>query len=185
MLMWKSIIINDVPHVLAMSSALIARMPRTANCLEFSSKACGPQEDPSSPGKPFTRHPYHVRVLVPCYKESLDILRRTVMAAYDADLPEGCESTIYLLDDGKDSKKRKWVETLGPDVVYVSGRKREPGEMNGKSGNLNNVCSQLYPKGTPIPSTELLCIFDADQARSCQTPDPYPFAHPHFMSCMG
>lgn len=107
-----------------------------------------------------------MRVLVPCYKEGLDILRRTIMAAYDADLPEGCERTIYLLDDGKDNKKRKWVETLGPDVVYVSGRKREPGEMNGKSGNLNNVCSQLYPKGTPIPSTELLCIFDADQARS-------------------
>ncbi|KAK9842280.1 hypothetical protein WJX81_004432 [Elliptochloris bilobata] len=124
------------------------------------------QEDPSSPGKPFTRHPYHVRVLVPCYKEGLDILRRTVMAAYDATLPEGCERTIYLLDDGKDIKKRKWVETLGADVVYVSGRKREPGEMNGKSGNLNNVCSQLYPKGAPIPSTELLCIFDADQVAS-------------------
>ena len=154
-----------------------------------------------------------MRVLVPCYKEGLDILRRTVMAAYDAHLPEvprpmkrkapgqeadriapsvntvnvpvlivrnterfrttsvstvasmqqGCERTIYLLDDGKDIKKRKWVDTLGADVVYVSGRKREAGEMNGKSGNLNNVCSQLYPKGTPIPSTELLCIFDADQ----------------------
>ena len=151
-------------------------------------------------------------MLVPCYKEGLDILRRTVMAAYDAHLPEvrlgppngrpqarkqsfqmiapsvstvnvpllivrnrecfratvssmqqGCERTIYLLDDGKDIKKRKWVDTLGADVVYVSGRKREPGEMNGKSGNLNNACSQLYPKGTPVPSNELLCIFDADQ----------------------
>ncbi len=124
------------------------------------------QEDPTSPGKPFTRHPYHVRVLVPCYKEGLDILRRTVMAAFDAALPEGCERTIYLLDDGKDAKKRKWVDSLGPGVVYVSGRRREPGEMNGKSGNLNNACAQLYPAGTPIPSTELLCIFDADQARA-------------------
>lgn len=165
-------------HMLAMINKSSACMPWR---IHLDTKAWGLQEDPSSPGKPFTRHPYHVRVLVPCYKEGLDILRRTVMAAYDADLPEGCERTIYLLDDGKDNKKRKWVETLGPDVVYVSGRKREPGEMNGKSGNLNNVCSQLYPKGTPIPSTELLCIFDADQARSCHAQNPWTL-HSH-MSC--
>lgn len=33
--------------------------------------------------------PYHVRVLVPCYKEDLSIVRRTIMAAYDAALPAG------------------------------------------------------------------------------------------------
>ena len=48
-------------------------------------------------------------------------------------------------------------------VVYVSGRKRPPGEMNGKSGNINNCCSQIYPKGTKIPTNEVVCIFDADQ----------------------
>ena len=31
-------------------------------------------------------------------------------------------------------------------MVYVSGRKRPEGEMNGKSGNINNCCSQIYPK---------------------------------------
>ncbi|CAL8470908.1 g10450 [Coccomyxa elongata] len=123
-------------------------------------------EDPTNPGKPRTRYPYHVRVLVPCYKESLEILRRTVMAAYDATLPAGCSRTIYLCDDGKDPKKRKWVDSLGSDVVYVSGRKRPPGEMNGKSGNINNVCSQLYPPGTVVPGNELVCIFDADQVAS-------------------
>lgn len=74
--------------------------------------------DPACPSKPKVKYPYHVRVLVPCYKESLDILRRTIMAAYDADLPEGCSRTIYLCDDGKDPKKRKWVDSLGSDVVY-------------------------------------------------------------------
>ena len=69
-----------------------------------------------------------MRVLVPCYKESLEILRRTIMAAYDAQLPEGCHRTIYLCDDGKDPKKRKWVDSLAADVVYVSGRKRLAGE---------------------------------------------------------
>ena len=46
------------------------------------------EEDINNPGKPITRRPYHVRVCVPCYKESLEILRRTVMALYDAELPE-------------------------------------------------------------------------------------------------
>ena len=65
----------------------------------------------------------------------------------------------------QDPKKRKWVDSLAADVVYVSGRKRPPGEMNGKSGNINNVCSQLYPPGTVVPGNELICIFDADQVK--------------------
>lgn len=50
------------------------------------------------------------------------------MAAYDASLPEGCARTIYLCDDGKDPKKRKWVDSLAADVVYVAGRKRPAGK---------------------------------------------------------
>lgn len=58
-------------------------------------------------GKPMVKLPYHVRVMVPCYKEELEIIRRTLMAAYDAALPEGCNRTIYLCDDGKDPQKCK------------------------------------------------------------------------------
>ena len=84
-------------------------------------------------GLPCVSQAYHVRVLVPCYKESLDILRRTVVAARDAPLPLGCAGkTVYLCDDGRDPKKRKWVDALNdPSVVYVSGRQRPAGEMNG------------------------------------------------------
>ena len=56
------------------------------------------------------------------------------------------------------------VEGLGPWVQYVSGRKRPVGEMNGKSGNLNSCAAQLYPGGCLVPSSELICILDADQA---------------------
>ena len=55
---------------------------------------------------------------------------------------------------------------MGPEIVYVSGRKRAPGEMNGKSANLNNCLSYIYPAGTTIPANELVCIFDADQVRT-------------------
>ena len=54
---------------------------------------------------------------------------------------------------------------MGPEIIYVSGRTRAAGEMNGKSANLNNCLSQVYPAGVRIPAIELTCIFDADQAR--------------------
>ena len=52
---------------------------------------------------------------------------------------------------------------MGKEVVYVSGRVRAPGEMNGKSGNLNNCLGQIYPKEFAIPGNEVICVFDADQ----------------------
>ena len=61
------------------------------------------------------------------------------------------------------------MDSLAADVVYVSGRKRPAGEMNGKSGNINNVCLQLYPPGTVVPGNELICIFDADQVKLSQS----------------
>ena len=42
------------------------------------------------------RRRYSVRVLIPCYQESLAIVRRTVMAAFKATIPIGCNVTIYL-----------------------------------------------------------------------------------------
>ena len=56
--------------------------------------------------------------------------------------------------DVQDPEKRRWVAGCRDDVVYVSGRARAPGEMNGKSGNLNFCASQLYPTAWParLPS---------------------------------
>lgn len=90
---------------------------------------------------------------------------------------QGCTRTIYLCDDGKDSKKRKWVDSLGADVVYVSGRKRPPGEMNGKSGNINNCVSQIYPRGTAVPGNEVVCVFDADQVCPASGPLDHSACH--------
>ena len=100
-------------------------------------------------GLPCVSQAYHVRVLVPCYKESLDILRRTVVAARDAPLPLGCAGkTVYLCDDGRDPKKRKWVDALNdPSVVYVSGRQRPAGEMNGALRRLLLLLKQREREG--------------------------------------
>ena len=47
--------------------------------------------------------------------------------------------------------------------LHCAGRIRKKGEMNGKSGNMNNVLAQIYPTGCFIPGNELIAVFDADQ----------------------
>jgi hypothetical protein len=44
---------------------------------------------------------FHVRILIPCYKEDLAVVASTVQAALSADLPALTRRTVYLLDDGK------------------------------------------------------------------------------------
>jgi endoglucanase len=125
------------------------------------------------------RRNYHIRVLVPCYSEPLAIVKRTVLAARRAHMPQGCTLTIYLCDDGKQADKRKWVESLadsaGPEVIYITGRKRGSGKtLNGKSENLNHCLKLIYPEDRGddempnVPLTELMCLFDADQSCSQQ-----------------
>lgn len=52
-------------------------------------------------------------------------------------------------------------------MIYVSGRQRKQGEMNGKSGNLNNLVRLLYPEGISVPLNEVIAVFDADQVGEC------------------
>ena len=44
-------------------------------------------------------HDFHVRVLIPCYRESLEIVKATAEAALAAPLPMGCRKTVYILGD--------------------------------------------------------------------------------------
>lgn len=62
-----------------------------------------------------------MRVLIPCYKEGLQVVMSTVGAALEADLPPGTQRTIYLCDDGKDPEKAAFIGKLGSKAVYVSG----------------------------------------------------------------
>ncbi len=76
---------------------------------------------------------FHVRVLIPCYKESVDLVRKTVLGALNAALPKDTIRTVYLCDDGKDPAKEAMVRELNAEygcLDYISGRKRDPnGEL--------------------------------------------------------
>lgn len=65
---------------------------------------------------PFRRQ-YNVRVLIPCYKESLAIIQRTVLAAKRADRPPGTRMVIYICDDGNDEKKLNWTQRIDDPEV--------------------------------------------------------------------
>jgi hypothetical protein len=122
------------------------------------------------------RRNYVVRVLIPCYKESLAIIQRTVLAAKRADRPAGTRVVIYVCDDGNDPKKKAWVKQMdSPEVLYVTGRDKSLRSLNGKSANLNYCLQLIYPDiADPedpeglmkIPVNELMCLFDADQTCS-------------------
>lgn len=49
-----------------------------------------PIEEGSVPEVAKVAHHYHIRVLVPCYRESLELVQRTVTAALGAQLPTNC-----------------------------------------------------------------------------------------------
>ncbi len=60
---------------------------------------------------------FSVHVLVPCYKEPLEVVAATVRAAMQAALPAGTKRTVYLLDDGGSAEKRAFIESFGLDEV--------------------------------------------------------------------
>jgi hypothetical protein len=107
---------------------------------------------------PPLRRKYNVRVLIPCYKESLAIVQRTVLAARRADKPAGTRVIIYICDDGADPAKSEWVSSLmDRDVIYITGRDKSQKSKNGKSANLNNTLQLIYPDiRDPVNQVRLL-----------------------------
>lgn len=97
-----------------MQPAAGPRLPATSHEAAFAAgephlQLSGSQRFHTLPPPPLqVDRPYHVRVLVPCYSEPLEIVGATVTAALKAFLPAGVQRTLYLCDDGKDSTKRKW-----------------------------------------------------------------------------
>lgn len=45
------------------------------------------------PPQPASQLGYHIRVIIPCYKEPLDVISKTVLAALYASIPAGCKRT--------------------------------------------------------------------------------------------
>jgi hypothetical protein len=54
-------------------------------------------------------------------------------------------------------RPQAWVSEQGRiDLQYIADRIRTPGEVNGKSANLNNALHHIFPPGTAIGFNEVL-----------------------------
>lgn len=60
-----------------------------------------------------SRQPYHVHVIIPCYKDSLTDMKTTLLSALSATMPPGCTRTIFLVDDSQASRLQG-PSMLGP-----------------------------------------------------------------------
>lgn len=87
-----------------------------------------------------------VDVFVPTYNESVDLVRKTLLAARSMDHPH----KTWLLDDGRRPAMRALAAQLGCEYL-------ERGDnLHAKAGNLNHALQHS--------SGELIAIFDADHA---------------------
>lgn len=107
---------------------------------------------------------YVIRVLIPCYKEDLSVIRPTVLSALNMK-HEPKNIHVYLCDDGADFKKESWVASLQNqgffNMHYVTRPEQYKG--HGKSGNLNYTLKHvIYADMKKISRRELVVIFDAD-----------------------
>lgn len=114
-----------------------------------------------------------VDVLIPTYKEPLDIIRRTVMSARDIEYPHG----TFILDDGKRDDVRALAAELG--VNYIC----RPDNLHAKAGNLNygltvsraDFVMTLDADHIALPHAldAMLGFFDNDKVALVQTPQDY------------
>ncbi len=87
-----------------------------------------------------------VDVFVPTYNESVELVRKTLLAARAMDYPH----KTWLLDDGRREEMRTLAKQLGCEYLARSDN------AHAKAGNLNHALAHS--------SGELVAIFDADHA---------------------
>src|SRR4030095_1230060 len=94
-------------------------------------------------GAPPPRPGMTVDVFVPTYNESVDLVRKTLLAARAMDYPH----ETWLLDDGRRDEMRELAAQLG--VHYLT----RPDNEHAKAGNLNDALTQT--------TGDFVAVFDA------------------------
>jgi cellulose synthase (UDP-forming) len=87
-----------------------------------------------------------VDVFIPTYGESVELVRKTLLAAMAMDYPH----RTWLLDDGRRPPMRALARDLGCEYLT------RPDNLHAKAGNLNHALA--HTQG------ELIAVFDADHA---------------------
>ncbi|TRX03599.1 glycosyltransferase [Candidatus Methylobacter oryzae] len=86
-----------------------------------------------------------VDVFIPTYREDINIVRTTVLAALSIDWPED-KLNVFILDDGKRSPIQELAEQIG--VGYLA----RDNNLHGKAGNINQALT--------LTKSEYVAVFD-------------------------
>jgi hypothetical protein len=99
-----------------------------------------------------------IDVVIPCCKESIDVLQDTIMAAIALDYPED-RFRVIVTDDGGSSQLESWIAELGQKNLFYTAR--NPNNRAGfKAGNLNHAFKFVENQlGNPA---EFIASLDAD-----------------------
>jgi cellulose synthase/poly-beta-1,6-N-acetylglucosamine synthase-like glycosyltransferase len=99
-----------------------------------------------------------IDVVIPCCKESIDVLQDTIMAAVALDYPE-TRFRVIVTDDGGSIQLKSWIAELGERRLYYTARD-ENGRAGFKAGNLNHAVQFIeHQLGNPA---EFIASLDAD-----------------------
>nr|XP_039271155.1 uncharacterized protein LOC120345683 isoform X3 [Styela clava] len=117
------------------------------------------------PGNAFERPKFHTcRIMVPTYKEPLEVVAGTIHEIIHMELPPGLHVHVYVLDDGKRENLENWVlskRTKRGMYLHYIARPKLPGiPHHAKAGNINHTLHFIFDDAQT--EGECVAIFDAD-----------------------
>ena len=120
---------------------------------------------PEPPPDAFLTPKFHtIRIMIPTYKEPLDVVGPTIQEVTHMDVPPGLEIHAYVLDDGRRKYMEDYVlglKTKQHVYIHYMGRPKLEGvPHHAKAGNINHTLRFIYDHGKT--EGEACVIFDAD-----------------------
>merc|ERR1719354_189681 len=104
------------------------------------------------------------RIMVPTYKEPLEVVAGTIHEIVHMDLPPNFHIHVYVLDDGKREVLENWVlskRTKRRVFLHYVARPKLPGvPHHAKAGNINHTLHYVFDDA--YAEKECVIIFDAD-----------------------
>ncbi|XP_078487465.1 ciCesA protein [Ciona intestinalis] len=113
----------------------------------------------------YLRQKFHTaRIMVPTYKEPLEVVAGTVHEIVHMELPPNFHVHVYVLDDGRRESLENWVlskRTKRNVYLHYVARTKLPGvPHHAKAGNINHTLHFVFDDA--YAEQECVIIFDAD-----------------------
>ena len=105
---------------------------------------------------------YHIRVLIPCYKEPIDVIQKTVVAALVAPIPTNCSRTGERRGAGR-------AGTLGSIVLRCEAAPCRSGHLGTQPHSMPPPPPHTHtPPPPPTPHTTPLAVYLLDDGRDIE-----------------